>query len=524
MIVRKTREDIEYDFDTESKLFYNHQTGKWVKNPVNRYGLTKGKNIGKAIGKKVGLNPKTTEKMKFIYHKYQYLIPSGLKEEDIQILSDSLDLPVETIKLVTTVILYKNLLVKYILSHKDDLDNSKLEEMVNGNYGEVNSDDWYFFLGHDYAKILDKLIKADIIETDNKYQFFLNQPEKQGKCKWYKIKDSLVKGNETAYYKEEIKNDVIRLKFLNNSKKSIDWDSIDEKYHPLMKHAIELLNGIDTEYCRKYFKENIFLFYKITNPTEKGRNTQLRKILEKGTKPTVDEVFDYIEYIKQGNHYFNECDIFGERFHSVFTNMLSEIKKHIRFSDGSKGIDIDIKNSQMSFLNVIINEGDIVKKILPEFKKHINLLNSYKDKDDFKLFTKLTIRGKIYEYIQYKLNYKTRKQAKNAMFKIIFSNSKEYKKIKLKIRSIFPSFVYLCGLMNDKGSLIPKMCQRFESRFFIQGIALDFIKVSKFPFVTIHDGIIIHPSDLDNFNVIKNNILKKFEIDTKYFKFAETIF
>ena len=293
---------------------------------------------------------------------------------------------------------------------------------------------------------------------------------------------------------------------------------------PLIESTYRCLESIDTVKWCEYYNNHLYEFYDINNPTEKGRKGQLKKIDDKKTKHTPDEFFDMIEMIQNGNTYFNSKDVFGNRFHSMFTNTSKVLRKAVMFENNKYGIEYDIVNSQMAFLVLIINEFEVCKPLISE--QYHNKFDSFADlkhHPDIKTFTEKVLNGEIYEYVAEKLKLGKgkygRNKAKKMVFKIFFSNTKQNRRAKDKLENIFPSLIERCGILNDMGQkLVPKFCQRLESNIMIDGIALQYLKESKSDIITVHDSCLINSDNSEIFKKIFNIVLEKHNIDKIYLK------
>jgi hypothetical protein len=274
------------------------------------------------------------------------------------------------------------------------------------------------------------------------------------------------------------------------------------------------------------YESNPYAFFGIPFGDDKA----LKKKLKDKNEIKIDEFINTIEYIQQGNTYFNVCDDFGGRFHSIFTNIKSWVRQFINYN-GVKYISADAKNSQMALFSIAIQYPDATtdmmagvewsshdgRTILPfaDVMEAIKETKKYSDNNtkDLDKFITLSNEGLLYESIALIIK-KDRDHAKNCVFKTFFSNDIQFKDLKTKLAREFPSIVGLASYLNQEDFVahLPKLLQKIESELFINRIYRRFDKVKKYPSLTIHDSVMFHPDDLDAFNKVYNEVFEELGI------------
>lgn len=133
----------------------------------------------------------------------------------------------------------------------------------------------------------------------------------------------------------------------------------------------------------------------------------------------------------------------------------------------------------------------------------INAVELINDLEDVKNFCEKAKTGEIYETVAEHLGT-DRQQAKINLLSILFSNEIQFKKLKSKLQELYPSLIKLSNQLNSVNGLhyLPMLCQRFESELFINTIVKEFFKHKKYPAITIHDSIMVHPEDYEKFMLV----------------------
>jgi hypothetical protein len=209
-----------------------------------------------------------------------------------------------------------------------------------------------------------------------------------------------------------------------------------------------------------------------------------------------------VESIKD-NHIFYHFDIYG-RMHTNFTILKSFIRKNCLLIDGEETCEIDIKNSQPLFLAKLIK--DIETKWVKE--------------DEYNLFYTLTSSGKYYDYILNNSSLESKKDAKQATYKVLFGRNYKNSKADKIFSNLFPSIHHFIKLYKkDKGNYktLAYGLQKSESNLIFNKIVKDIIeKYPEIRLITVHDSIIIPKRYRKQVSDIFNEKLKE-EFNSKVF-------
>lgn len=311
----------------------------------------------------------------------------------------------------------------------------------------------------------------------------------------------------------------------------------DENYKEMIKDATELFLTMNTSEMLTVYNSNPYAYYNLAFGDNKG----LKKKLKDKDEIKIEEFINTIEFIQQGNTYFNVCDKFGGRFHSVFTNIKSWVRQFINV-DGVKYISADAKNSQMAIFAMIIEHPEVVMDMMKgtEWLKHSkddNVLLPFADifaaiqyakehsdnnKKDIDKFIGLSKAGLLYEEIATIIK-KDRDNAKGCVFRTFFSNDIQFKDLKNKLSVEFPTMVGLISYLNQEGFVphLPKLLQKVESELFVNRIFKRFMEVKKHPAITIHDSVMFHPDDLDVFNQVYHSVFEELGIPPLVLKYDD---
>lgn len=309
------------------------------------------------------------------------------------------------------------------------------------------------------------------------------------------------------------------------------------EYKPMIDDAIELFKRMNTAEMLSSYNSNPYAYYNLSFGDDKG----LKKKLKDADEIKIAEFINTVEFIQQGNTYFNVCDKFGGRFHSIFTNIKSWVRQFINI-DGVKYISADAKNSQMAIFSMIIEYPKQISEMMyaVEWLKHedddkvllpfANVMaaiqyakkHSDENKQDLDKFIGLSKAGLLYEEIA-SIIKKDRDGAKGCVFKTFFSNDIQFKDLKTKLATEFPTMVNLVSYLNQQDFVphLPKLLQKVESELFVNRIFRRFMKVKKYPAITIHDSVMFHPDDLDTFNQVYNSVFAELGIPPMVLKYDD---
>jgi hypothetical protein len=368
---------------------------------------------------------------------------------------------------------------------------------------------------HTYKYYVNALEEAGIIECDHIYMNWADNKKAFSykiNEKYFSIPGTTRKHRVDFYKNYHIKYTMLKFKVDYREKKR----NQQEQLHLDMMDDAEIIIGkIDTEEMVQSCKKDPFKFYDVSTVEE------LHEKLAKPHVMSAMQLAETIESIKENGIYVNPCDNFGGRFHTPFTNLKSAIRGHVKY-EGTRYCNVDIRNSQMVILATIMDHPELAKRLLSEVKlgitadlaSKIDAVEIIKNLKDVKDFCERTRNGEIYEYVA-KFLGTDRHKAKINLLSILFSNKDQFRQIKYHVGKKYPSLIELSNKLNEVEGVhyLPMLCQRFESALFINTIVREFFKHKKYPAVTIHDSIMVHPDDYDKFMEVYNNEFEKLGIE-----------
>jgi hypothetical protein len=504
MIELKKKNGFEFKYDTETKLYLNEESNKWVKNPRLQKGKFKGNKKDKIYIEQYNkLKEEYPELSKFTLVTPKYLTDIEILNVLEQYKNDyNFDFKYE---LEIGKLLLSKILISRTYTNKDT--NNKKE------FIQIPKTEFLYWIGNYYLDYLKAFIIGNVIECDDIYYNF----EFNKKALSYKINDNYFKKDRIlgGYYKNEpLTHWRLKVKCFQNKidLKNKIYNNENEHYKILIEYTEILFRTINITEFEEYYINNLYEFYDINNKDEIKNQKELEETLKNEDTILLNDFIQSIISIQEGNFYFNVKDTFGERFHSPFTNKNSCIRKWINYED-EQYMEIDIVNSQMSFFSLLLSEPDKIKQLIPEHQYIYDEISEFIDKEDVKLFCKKSFDGILYEWMSTELNI-DRKEAKQYMFATIFSDEITNLKKKYKLSKLIPNIIYICNRLNSwNRKLVPKLCQRLESRLMIQRIAINFLQVNKYPFFTVHDSFNIHPGDKLEFLKTYNKIFEDLNIE-----------
>lgn len=198
------------------------------------------------------------------------------------------------------------------------------------------------------------------------------------------------------------------------------------------------------------------------------------------------------------------------RMDTSLTNLCSELKDQI-YADNDM-IELDFVNSQYTFFVNWI-ESDNIKD-----SQYYNT-KTLKKSDDFKRFKELVLNGELYEGIQKICGFKSRSEAKTAMFHITFASQDLKSENKELVRQAFPEVINWIDsykLSYGYKSFSVKL-QNLESNLFIQKI---FKRVTKrfitSKICTVHDSIAMSSDIFNEVKTMIDDMLKKENFNYKF--------
>lgn len=286
----------------------------------------------------------------------------------------------------------------------------------------------------DYKDNLSWLLNHDILKTDNSYQVGI-------KSKGYRVADH--------WDDEYISVDIEHRAYYKEHKKTTGND--------LPKYLTKWFKGlqIDSKAAREYADKNL---------------TQLQRL----------NVLYHIHMIENQDYHFLR-DTTGNRFHSVFTNIKSEIRQFLSY-DGKALVSCDIKNSQPYF-SLSLTTTTLSSPVLPLYDT-TNYINDVLSGDYYETF--------LNEFKKETGIEMTREQAKESMFTVLYSKNEFKSKAKDVFKKMYPGMHDIFQKIKAKEhNKLAIRLQRIESHFVIDVICQKIAKLHQdLPIFTIHDSII----------------------------------
>ena len=242
----------------------------------------------------------------------------------------------------------------------------------------------------------------------------------------------------------------------------------------IKKKLVEDLFEVDIEYTKSvYFLDN----------TIQDKDTYNKNMY------SVESIND--------KHIFYHFDTYG-RMHTNFTILKSFIRKNCLLINGSKTFEVDIKNSQPSFLCKLISEDFY----------YINDI----DKAELEFFKYLTDSGKFYQYIIDNSNISQKNDAKKLVYKVFFGKNYKNKHDDV-FKELFPSIynyiVYFKNKEKNYKSLSHKL-QKMESNLLYNKIIKRIVELCPdIKIISIHDSIVFEEKYKDVVDIVFNEGIKR---------------
>lgn len=339
------------------------------------------------------------------------------------------------------------------------------------------------------------LKKGGFILCDEK--FIPNQ-----KAKWYKINSNYLKSDVEVI---ELGRETLISKRL---KKKIDLERNHTYRLPdYLKQMRKAFMEIELNYLNAKLEA-------LTYPKEEKRIVYLNSILRLKNKR--------MRYFKRNKT--------NNRLDTNITNLKSDFRK---FFIGDY-VNIDLKNSQPLLLLMLIKlvTTDIkplcwdyfASNLFPTFGSstlmpilRIHQKSEFSKMVDLLEFQKQVVTGKFYDEIVNQLNGTiTRKEAKEMMFKVLFSKNVAYSKYKSFIpfeaekeifEKLYPTVYQIIFMLKKKDhTKLSVYLQKMESHLIIDIISKELVENGIIP-ITIHDSFIIPKRDETKaFKIIKEQI------------------
>lgn len=299
--------------------------------------------------------------------------------------------------------------------------------------------------GHLYNYYIEWLIENKIIRLKRNYSVGKNS-------RIYSLHEDIISGNIYRYNN----TDKILLKKYKNRYYQYEIDNNDIIPKEIKNKLISDLYSVSIEYERS-------IFYLDSLKSDKNS-------IYNRNRYSVDAISD--------KHIFYHFDHFG-RMHSNFTILKSFIRKNCLLIDGEETCEIDIANSQPLFLSKLIMEID---------SKWVN-------KEELSLFNRLVINGNFYIYLVDKCNLKSRDEAKEMTYKVLFGKNQSNSKYDKKFIELFPTIHYFIKLYkNDHKDykILSHTLQKMESEFIFKEVINEIMMINEdIKIITVHDSLIV---------------------------------
>lgn len=213
-------------------------------------------------------------------------------------------------------------------------------------------------------------------------------------------------------------------------------------------------------------------------------------------KDTYNKNMYSVESINE-KHIFYHFDTYG-RMHTNFTILKSFIRKNCLLINGSKTFEVDIKNSQPSFLCKLISED-------------FNYINDI-DKAELTFFKYLTDSGKFYQYIIDNSKISQKSDAKKLVYKVFFGKNYKNKHDDI-FKELFPSIynyiIYFKNKEKNYKSLSHKL-QKMESNLLYNKIIKRIVQLCPdIKIISIHDSIVFEEKYKDVVDIVFNEGIKR---------------
>lgn len=387
--------------------------------------------------------------------KYEVLIPSAIQIEGKDSFKQQCYMFLEYI---SNALIYRN-------NINDDGEMS----FISVNYKRATE----MINGHIYTQMVKYLIENDIIEKNDTFRV-------GSESKSYRFTKSILKkssDSDTFFRRQDITS-IPLLKKINKLhqsylKRVCADDQLNEQYQQLKHLRVRYVEA------REYILES----YPPVNSVNKIRR---------------DCHLASITRIVNRNFYCTK-DNYSGRIHTNFTSLKSDLRKFCYFENKRKEelYSSDVSNAQCSFLSLIAKsvmsklENPLHKMVMDCLEEcevdFSNLVNTFKYKDDFKIFIEKSQDGTLYEYMMDTME-KNRDEVKINLMYVFYSHRfYAFKKEKEQFNNVFPTvykFIKNIGI-----EVLPKLLQKIETKF-IQSLA-DKVRNDeyKFSFLTVHDSI-----------------------------------
>lgn len=168
--------------------------------------------------------------------------------------------------------------------------------------------------------------------------------------------------------------------------------------------------------------------------------------------------------------YFDfSVDDFAGRVHTNLSRLKRELKKHLRI-DGQRPVEIDIKNSQPTFLAIVASQHAV----------------------DDPAYRNLCEQGRLYDWLAEEGEWSRAYVKEELMAKAFFSKNRYTNAVKRLFNAEFPGMAAFIDTIKTKDhTKLAQVLQRAEAQYIIHGVCETIRKERpSIPAVTIHDSIL----------------------------------
>jgi len=171
------------------------------------------------------------------------------------------------------------------------------------------------------------------------------------------------------------------------------------------------------------------------------------------------------------------------RLDTNFTSLHGKLVESIMERNGL--VQLDIANSQFAFLSSILGNSD-----------------------DEITFKNMSAEGTLYEYLEEELGLRGRSDAKDIMFKLMFSKNSSFKSEKEAFGGLFPSVLRFVSKFKKSAKYadFSVMLQRMESDVMIGKIYSELAESGIWG-LTVHDSVICKKDDSEKVRMIMERVL-----------------
>lgn len=266
--------------------------------------------------------------------------------------------------------------------------------------------------------------------------------------------------------------------------------------------------------------------------------TLVRTTLEKEIEfdyPSLDNIiwaFRTGRILNRDYHYSRDPTAF--RLHTNFTNLKSDMRKHLRFNGQQHYISQDIKSCQPLLVIALLDQNFWLNKrvgnklILSDlglemadfnqraWQELLKLLKDINSIEDVITYKDIVLSGKFYQKINKMLYNKDtitdeeKSRLKDEVFLMLYSKNHHHFPSKKIFKDNFPTITRLFELIKrGKHELLPTILQRIESNLIIDTACVNLDEAyPEIPLLSIHDSL---ATTLEYKNIVKQELINTFE-------------